>query len=211
MILIQTIADIDAYVFLLRTNKAIATCDQSVKNFVVQDFDIKDKKLKVSIVIPLLQLMFITISYIHRYIYAIPLQSRTFYFVSRCGKFFAGESHWVYWCTCNKKKSELIDSFSWSSHMSFAEVSDILLNCMHVKAVQNIVVSLDGIQSISADSDLSGIANSHNYCYRKYYFLIDHSYSASGYAMPMPIEDFSSPVAALQVSVYCGIRLRHST
>ena len=56
MILIQTIADIDACVFLLRTNKAIATCDQSVKNF-----DIKDKKLKVSIVILLLQLMFITI------------------------------------------------------------------------------------------------------------------------------------------------------
>ena len=61
MISIQTIADIDAYVFLLRTNKAIATRDQSVKNFVVQDFDIKDKKLKVSIVILLLQLMFITI------------------------------------------------------------------------------------------------------------------------------------------------------
>ena len=51
--------------------------------------------------------------------------------------------------------------------MSFAEVPDILLNCMHIKAVQNIVVSLDGIQSISADSDLSGMANSHNYCCRK--------------------------------------------
>lgn len=43
----MTIDDIDAYVFLLRANNAIASCDQSVKKFAVQDFDTKEKKLKV--------------------------------------------------------------------------------------------------------------------------------------------------------------------
>lgn len=132
------------------------------------------------------------------------IQSKEFHFVSRCGKFFNGESHWVYWCTCNKKKSEFIDSLSSCCDVSYADVSGLLLDCMHIAAVLSVVASFDAVQSISADSDSSG-----NFSYIIHLIIMncilllsDHTYSAATYyAETMPMEESSSPAAAMQASI----------
>ncbi len=43
----QDITDVNAYVHLLKTNSSLALCDLTIKNFVVQDFSIDNKQLKV--------------------------------------------------------------------------------------------------------------------------------------------------------------------
>lgn len=76
--------------------------------------------------------------------------------MTRCGKLFAGESQWVYWCTCNRKKSELMDSFSCSGNEAYSDVADIMFCCLHIQAIMTVINPLDAVQNISADSDLSG-------------------------------------------------------
>lgn len=44
---VQDITDVNAYVHLLKTNSSLALCDLTMKNFVVQDFSIDNKQLKV--------------------------------------------------------------------------------------------------------------------------------------------------------------------
>lgn len=83
-------------------------------------------------------------------------QSRAYNFVSRCGKFFAGEPHWVYWCTCNEMDSRLKDSLSSSSIMEYTDASSLFPKCIHVLAVKQIVESLDAVHGIAVESDLSG-------------------------------------------------------
>lgn len=83
-------------------------------------------------------------------------QSRAYKFVSRCGKFFAGKPHWVYWCSCNEMDSRLKDSLSSSGDMGYTDASSILPQCIHVLAVKQIIESLDAIDGIKVHSDLSG-------------------------------------------------------
>lgn len=45
---VQDITDVNAYVHLLKTTSSLALCDLTMKNFVVQDFSIDNKQLKVS-------------------------------------------------------------------------------------------------------------------------------------------------------------------
>lgn len=45
---VQDVTDLNAYVHLLKTNSSLALCDLTMKNFVVQDFSIDNKQLKVS-------------------------------------------------------------------------------------------------------------------------------------------------------------------
>lgn len=53
-------------------------------------------------------------------------------------------------------KSEFIDSLSSCGDVEYDKASDLLLHCIHIKAVQSIIGFLDDEQGVSAEFDLSG-------------------------------------------------------
>ena len=60
------------------------------------------------------------------------MQAHCYVFVSRCAKYFSGNPHWVYWCSCDQRRSEFLDSLSSTSDTSFQEVSAMFPECLHI-------------------------------------------------------------------------------
>ena len=84
------------------------------------------------------------------------MQAHCYVFVSRCAKYFSGNPHWVYWCSCDQRRSEFLDSLSSTSDTSFQEVSAMFPECLHITSVQKIVNNIDALHGISVELDLSG-------------------------------------------------------
>ena len=86
------------------------------------------------------------------------MQSHQYAFVSRVGKSFSGLPSWVYWCSCDRQRSEFIDSLSSHFQTTNEELGSLYSECVHIEAVRVIAeADIDGVFGISPEHDLSGI------------------------------------------------------
>ena len=78
-------------------------------------------------------------------------------FVTRAGKCFSGDPHWVYWCSCDVRRAELIDNMSSYVDTTFEEAATQLSECLHINITRKIAEEdIDGIYGISAQHDFEG-------------------------------------------------------
>lgn len=79
-------------------------------------------------------------------------------FVTRAGKCYSGDHHWVYWCSCDIRRAELIAYL----HMLILLLKRLLQlsECLHITIVRKIAEEdIDGIYGISAQHDFEGQYN----------------------------------------------------
>ena len=72
-------------------------------------------------------------------------------FVTRAGKCFSGDPHWVYWCSCDVRRAELIDNMSSYVDTTFEEAATQLSECLHINITRKI-----------AEEDIDGIIFQHS-------------------------------------------------
>ena len=77
-------------------------------------------------------------------------------FVTRAGKCYSGNPHWVYWCSCDPRRAELLSSISSHVDTTYEESSKHFSDCIHIAVVRNIAEDLDGMYGISAQHDFEG-------------------------------------------------------
>ena len=131
-------------------------------------------------------------------------------FVTRAGKCYSGYHNWVYWCSCDVRRAELIDSISSRVDTTFEEAATQLPECLHITVIRKIAEEdIDGVYGISPQHDFEGQQNG-QYKYStvfrmhyptKYqtlvtnlccepkdinciYIITDHSYAAKGPKFP---------------------------
>lgn len=81
-------------------------------------------------------------------------------FVTRAGKCYSGDHHWVYWCSCDVRRAELIDSISSHVDTTFEEAATQLPECLHITVIRKITEEdIDGVYGISAQHDFGGQQN----------------------------------------------------
>lgn len=97
---------IDAYMSQLQQYNAIATCDDSLRLFVVQDFSPESLSLKV---------INGAYNYLSLSCYFSYFQHQ-YCFVSRSVRQFADAIEWVYVCSCDPNASDLYNKNSQYSH-----------------------------------------------------------------------------------------------
>ena len=128
---------LDAYIFQLRTNNAIALCSGSLNDFVLQDFSEETLCLKVSF-----QKTFLHLTHL----LSFPLH---YNFVSRSAKQFEDSIEWVYHCTCDSHTSKLSTSLSSILECNYSEFLEKFPECLHIQAVMHASSKLDAIHCLS--------------------------------------------------------------
>ena len=75
-------------------------------------------------------------------------------FVTCAGKCYCGDSYWIYWCSCDASRAELIDSMSSHVDTTYEDAAMKFSDCLHTTVVQKIAEEhIDGIYGISAQHD----------------------------------------------------------
>ena len=77
-----------------------------------------------------------------------PVQSNHFCFVGRCAKNFAGEVQWVYWCSCDSRRGELVDCLGSYVQTIHQELDEQLPPCLHITAIKTILSEIDAIHDV---------------------------------------------------------------
>lgn len=84
------------------------------------------------------------------------MQPHSFSFVSRCAKSFAGEVEWVYWCSCDSTRGELVDCLGSHVEVSIQELENRLNTCLHINAMKIILSEIDAVHDISPSLQFQG-------------------------------------------------------
>ena len=89
--------------------------------------------------------------------YLLLLQHHDYLFVSRTGRCFNKDFHWVYWCSCDKPRAHLLNSLSPVLELEYTEFcKTIPSKCIHILALQEILSTSDDVPSVFPEQDLSG-------------------------------------------------------
>ena len=78
-------------------------------------------------------------------------------FVTQSGKQFADGKQWLYSCTCNTERLRFFHSLGAKLDCSFSSFSKDFPNCMHIKAVSELVFEFDALNYITPDLDFAGM------------------------------------------------------
>jgi hypothetical protein len=76
--------------------------------------------------------------------------------VGRTAKLIGGSATWVYWCSCDPSRAELVESIA--SSVSTLEDGFFVDTgeCIHVSATKYIVSTIDELQDIHPDQEFTG-------------------------------------------------------
>ena len=75
----------------------------------------------------------------------------------RCGKSFCGEVMWVYWCSCDNKRSQFVDGLSSSVSSTYDLFSKTYPECFHISAIRRIIQeSIDGVYDLTPETEFDG-------------------------------------------------------
>ncbi len=136
----------DTYIHLLISNSAIAPCDRSFKEFVVQDFSDTTSALKVTLSV-------IKVHSNNLYL----LQPYKYLFVTRAGHKFDDGKQWLYTCGCSIEHSRFVNSLSFKIRCKFLDFSMDYPNCIHINAVLHLLSQMDAMHYITPDMEFAGI------------------------------------------------------
>ena len=83
--------------------------------------------------------------------------SMEFLFVSRCGLHFSDGIQWVYWCSCDSARGNLLNSCSTSVDSTYDAFTSIVgSECIHIEPTRLIIQETDNIHNITSAQELSG-------------------------------------------------------
>ena len=77
-------------------------------------------------------------------------------FVTRSGKHFSDGKQWLYSCTCNIERLRFFHSLGAKLDCTFSSFSMDFPNCLHSKAVADLVFEFDALNYITPDLDFTG-------------------------------------------------------
>lgn len=77
--------------------------------------------------------------------------------ISRCAKSFAGEAEWLYWCSCDPARAELVDSLCSHIEVPFQDFEKQFPHGLHITAKKAILVEVDAIHEISPAVEFTGL------------------------------------------------------
>lgn len=85
-------------------------------------------------------------------------QPNCYEFVQRCGKNFNGVTEWVYWCTCDKSRSQFVDGLSSDVSSTPEVLSTTYPECVHISTTKRIIQeSIDGVYDLTPDAEFDGM------------------------------------------------------
>jgi len=126
----------------------MSPCDNTLKNFVLQD--IQSGSLKV----------YDTVcwgcSFNTKGLCVCCLQPNSFVFVSRCAKSFGEKLYYVFWCSCDPKRAQLVDCLPTVNTESFQTFEQQLPPCQHIMAARIVLEEVDSINDISPSLEFAG-------------------------------------------------------
>ena len=169
---------IDCYMHQLQQYKAIATCDDLLRLFVVQDFSTETLSLKVTHTLNVFNLS-LTLYY--------PFSVSIYCFVSRSVRQFTDGIEWIYVCSCDPNASKLTKTLGTHINCQYSQYTQDFPECIHMMVVNRISSTIDALHGLTPSQDFSGIAkngqNSHTDNYNPLYSS-DHTYSSDHFENP---------------------------
>ena len=84
------------------------------------------------------------------------MQVNRFQFIARVAKYFEGEIHWAYSCSCDHDLASLTESLSYSLTISYSSYEQSSHNCLHIQATQIILEEFDSLLGITPNQELNG-------------------------------------------------------
>ena len=78
-------------------------------------------------------------------------------FVSRCAKSFGEQLEYVFWCSCDPKRAQLVDCLPTVNTESFQTFEQQLPPCQHIMAARIVLEEVDSINDISPSLEFAGM------------------------------------------------------